>query len=110
MIIAISVSALEHLHRIMQTDPSALGVLVTITPTGCAGSKYNFELVHQLTPDIIPADSTNTLYIKITDLNKLQNSTLTIIQSGLQRVLQLDNPNELDRCGCGLSIRFKDPL
>jgi iron-sulfur cluster assembly protein len=78
---------------------------ISLVKSGCTGFEYQFlkdENYNELKDVIIE----NKIIFFKTLLPKLENSTLYYKKEGLNKILDLKNPNISVQCGCGQSFSF----
>ncbi len=78
---------------------------------GCGGNEYDLKPI--ITTDIDPSDdfielgAAKALYVPAIDMLKLFGVTIDYIEDGLgNRRIDISNPNETGKCGCGKSVTF----
>jgi iron-sulfur cluster assembly protein len=77
---------------------------------GCGGNEYDLKAVNEdanVDEDVLKVDDTLSIYIPKTDVLKLFGATIDFIEDNLgNKRLNITNPNEKGRCGCGQSVTF----
>lgn len=78
---------------------------------GCGGSEYDLLPVNadkiDLSDDYMELGPDVTLYVPAMDMLRLFGTTIDYIEDDLgNRRLDISNPNEAGRCGCGKSVTF----
>ncbi len=102
-------SAKTHLIRISN---GSVGLRLTIRGgKGCGGNEYDLNPLTQdaidSTDDFIPLNNTTSLYIPAMDMLKLFGTQIDYIEDELgNRRIDISNPNETGKCGCGKSVTF----
>jgi iron-sulfur cluster assembly accessory protein len=103
-------AARGHLERSFAGDESALGLRLGIKKSGCSGFAYVMDAAREVRDDDLWFDCDGMAII--TDeasFAAIRGSTLDYVVEGLTRMLQVDNPNVEDSCGCGESFTVRDP-
>jgi iron-sulfur cluster assembly protein len=101
--------------RFLDVAKNAAGVRMYIKSAGCGDGKYKFDLVEQGREDAgdlyYDLGQGKKLFIPTMDFfGKLMNSTIDFVEDDLgNRHIQVENPNEKGRCGCGESVVFGKP-
>lgn len=78
---------------------------------GCGGNEYDLIPVApndiDASDDFIPLKEDAALYIPAMDMLKLFGATIDYIEDDLgNRRIDISNPNETGKCGCGKSVTF----
>ena len=78
---------------------------------GCGGNEYDLKPVPadsvDTTDDFFVLNDNVNLYIPAMDMLKLFGSQVDYIEDDLgNRRIDISNPNETGRCGCGQSVTF----
>lgn len=82
------------------------GIRIGVKTTGCSGLAYVLEFVDcPLQSDIEVDCHECKLYIDPKSCPYLQGMTIDYVRNGLNEGFEFKNPNEKDRCGCGISFR-----
>jgi iron-sulfur cluster assembly protein len=82
---------------------------IGIKKTGCSGFAYTFDVVEKSaeTDHIFPQEEGVIICVEPDALNVFKGSVvLDYVKHGLNKRLELLNPNEKHRCGCGESVQF----
>lgn len=106
----VTVAAKSHIIGMILRDGKT-NVILDIVPGGCNGYEYKWTLTNDTltengSTDIRLSDS-NVLYLTKGATDKMSASVITIKQEGLNRRLEIINPNVAYECGCGESVNFK---
>jgi iron-sulfur cluster assembly protein len=85
-----------------------LGIRIGVKTTGCSGLAYVIEYLKDDKFD--PADERiiyKNFIVKTAtrDLVYLRGLEVDYVKNGLNEGFEFKNPNERDRCGCGISFR-----
>jgi iron-sulfur cluster assembly protein len=78
---------------------------------GCGGNEYDLKPLQQADVDVaddyIELGNGAALYIPAMDMLKLFGSNIDYIEDDLgNRRIDISNPNETGKCGCGKSVTF----
>ena len=85
--------------------------LMILAGKGCGGNEYDLRPV-KLDDDVSGDDALNvsdalTIFIPKKDVLKLFGCTIDFVTDAVgNRKIEIINPNEKGRCGCGLSVSF----
>lgn len=101
--------ARAHLKRVVG-DLAGLRLMI-LKGKGCGGNEYDLRGVQ---PDKIDATDVRleveeglTLFIPQTDVLMLFGTTIDYVEDSVgNRKIEIMNPNEKGKCGCGLSVSF----
>jgi iron-sulfur cluster assembly protein len=90
------------------------GIRLGVKTTGCSGLAYVLEYVDRYEYDETtinyaqPGYHNTPSFCVLVDKRHeslLANMTVDYVRSGLNEGFEFSNPNERDRCGCGISFR-----
>lgn len=90
----------------------ATGLRLTIRGgKGCGGNEYDLKPLADAdidaSDDFITLNDTCNLYIPAMDMLKLFGTEIDYIEDDLgNRRIDISNPNETGKCGCGKSVTF----
>lgn len=107
--ITITDSARVHLIKVSN---GASGLRLSIRGgKGCGGNEYDLKPLTgaDIDPsdDVLQLSETTSLYIPAMDMLKLFGSQIDYIEDDLgNRRIDISNPNETGKCGCGKSVTF----
>lgn len=89
----------------------AIGLRLTVKPTGCSGNSYRMEhvMAEDLTADDRFAAGASTLYIPKTHSWMLIGMVVDFAKTDMSEGFVFTNPNETGRCGCGESFMVDHP-
>ena len=106
MAITLTPAAAQHVSRYLSRRGQGLGVRLGVTTTGCSGLAYKLEYVDEQQPeDLVFEDHGVKVLIDPKSLAYIDGTELDFVREGLNEGFKFNNPNELDRCGCGESFR-----
>ena len=112
--LGVTEAAAAHIQRTMAEQPDALGLRVGVTKSGCSGFGYVMDFAQSIEPNdlafIAKTASGDELLIVCDEASFpiIKGATLDYVINGLSRLLQFNNPNVVDSCGCGESFTIKE--
>jgi len=98
--------------HLIKVSNGAVGLRLSIRGgKGCGGNEYDLKPLSQgdvdSTDDFIELAEGLTLYIPALDMLKLFGAKIDFIEDDLgNRRIDISNPNETGKCGCGKSVTF----
>lgn len=98
-------AAISRSQKYLKANPSAIGIRINITRSGCSGYGYHIDLADAVTDN----DTAFTypdfqVVIKTADLPLVDGLKLDIKKQGLNESFSFDNPQAQATCGCGTSF------
>ncbi|MEL7026229.1 MAG: iron-sulfur cluster assembly accessory protein [Pseudomonadota bacterium] len=106
--VTITPAAQKEIVRLM-TKGSKKGLRIGIKKGGCAGMEYTMEYVDEIDAnDEVIEDGDARVMIAPMAQMFLFGTIIDFETSLLESSFQFKNPNVVDACGCGESIKFKD--
>lgn len=108
-LITLTAAARQRLDQLADFQPEATGLRISLKSSGCAGLKYDYELVTEIAPTdrVIYSGRLSLLIDPMAEIY-LAGSTLDFVDNGLGAAFDFTNPNETKRCGCGKSFTPKE--
>ena len=104
--LTVSARAARHFASQLEKHPIAVGVRVSVEPSGCSGYGYRVDPAEAIgAADVVFETSGVRLVVDAASLPYLEGTTIDVEEQGLGRRLRFDNPNALQTCGCGESFR-----
>ena len=99
--------AAERVKELMAlSDKPIIGVRVGVKSTGCSGLSYRMEYAEEKGAfDEVIEDKGVTVLIEPTATMFLLGTEMDFVEEDLGARFVFNNPNEVDRCGCGESFR-----
>ena len=91
------------------TTKNYAGIRLGVKTTGCSGLAYVLEYVKEYTDEQYVINYAQPEFIVLVNQKDnvyLQNMTVDYVRQGLNEGFEFSNPNERDRCGCGISFRI----
>ena len=85
--------------------------LMILKGKGCGGNEYDLRGVTEAnldtTDDRLEVEEGLTIFIPKTDVLMLFGTTIDYVEDSVgNRKIEIINPNEKGKCGCGLSVSF----
>jgi iron-sulfur cluster assembly accessory protein len=107
--ISLTPAAAAHIQSTLATEPTALGLRVGVKKSGCTGYGYVMDFAREINADDLVFEQSGVrLICDEPSLTMLKGSSLDYVVNGLSRLLQFNNPNVVDSCGCGESFSVKE--
>lgn len=107
--IDLTAAAAAHIQTTLASEPTALGLRVGVKKSGCTGYGYVMDFARQIDADDLVFEQYGVrLVCDEQSLSMLKGATLDYVVNGLSRLLQFNNPNVVDSCGCGESFSIKE--
>lgn len=98
--------------HLIKVSNGAAGLRLSIRGgKGCGGNEYDLKPLTQndidTSDDFIPLNNETLLFIPAMDMLKLFGTQIGYIEDELgNRRINISNPNETGKCGCGKSVTF----
>ncbi|WP_380058568.1 HesB/IscA family protein [Falsihalocynthiibacter sp. SS001] len=101
-------AAIAQIKRLMARDGSE-GLRIGVKKGGCAGMEYTMEYVSEINPhdEVIREDGACVMIAPMAQMF-LFGTEIDYATSMLESGFKFNNPNVVDACGCGESIKFSD--
>lgn len=108
--ITLTAAAKQHLHSSLEASPAGtIGIRFGIRDAGCSGFAYTLDFTDaQHASDHVFAFDEVRILVANDHLPALAGTEIDYVQQGVNAVLEFNNPNVIDSCGCGESFKFKD--
>lgn len=101
-------AAIAQISRLMARDGSQ-GLRIGVKKGGCAGMEYTMEYVSEVNPhDEVIREGDAVVMIAPMAQMFLFGTEIDYEVSLLEAGFKFNNPNVVDACGCGESIKFAD--
>jgi iron-sulfur cluster assembly protein len=105
--ITVTDTASEKIKQNLTKRGKGMGIRMGIRTTGCSGLAYVLEYIDTV-------ESTDTAYeqdgfVIVVDPKSAAIMTgieIDYVRQGLNEGFEFNNPNEKDKCGCGMSFRI----
>ena len=106
--VSITPAARAQIARLMEKDGTQ-GLRIGVKKGGCAGMEYTMDYVSEIDPhdEIVEEDGARVLIAPMAQMF-LFGTEIDYETSLLEAGFKFRNPNVVDACGCGESIKFKD--
>ena len=106
--VSISSAAAVQIRKLMERDGSE-GLRIGVKKGGCAGMEYTMEYVDAVDPndEVVEQDGARVMIAPMAQMF-LFGTQIDYETSLLESGFKFKNPNVVDACGCGESIKFKD--
>lgn len=103
--ITVTDKAATHIHQYSKSRGTAPSIRLSINKTGCSGYQYIIELAQVAsTNDMVFTTNQVNVYVDKQSLPIVQGSQIDYTTDKLTSGLVINNPNEKQQCGCGLSF------
>jgi iron-sulfur cluster assembly protein len=106
--VTITPAARRQIARLMARDKSQ-GLRIGVKKGGCAGMEYTMDYVSEIDPhdEVVEIDGARVMIAPMAQMF-LFGTEIDYETSLLESGFKFRNPNVVDACGCGESIKFKD--
>lgn len=107
--VTLTPAAAAQIERLMAHD-GAMGLRIGVKKGGCAGMEYTLEFAQEIGPmdEIVEQGAARVLIAPMAQMFLFGTEIdyeSTLLSSGFR----FNNPNVVESCGCGESIKFADP-
>ncbi|QFT62279.1 iron-sulfur cluster assembly protein [Roseivivax halotolerans] len=101
-------AAIKQITKLMERD-GRYGLKIGVKKGGCAGMEYTMDYVDaaESNDEIVESDGARVLIAPMAQMF-LFGTEIDYETSLLESGFKFRNPNVVDACGCGESIKFKD--
>ncbi len=105
--VSMTPAAASQIARLMKKDNSQ-GLRIGVKKGGCAGMEYTMEYVSEVDPhdEVVEQDGARVMIAPMAQMF-LFGTEIDYQVSLLESGFQFNNPNVVDACGCGESIKFE---
>jgi len=106
--VTLTPAAAERVTRLM-AENGAKGLRIGVRKGGCAGMEYTMDSVSEMDPhdEVIEQDGAVVMIAPMAQMF-LFGTRIDYEVSLLEAGFTFNNPNVVDSCGCGESIKFRD--
>jgi len=106
--VTLTPAAAERVTRLM-AENGAKGLRIGVRKGGCAGMEYTMDSVSEMDPhdEVIEQDGAVVMIAPMAQMF-LFGTRIDYEVSPLEAGFTFNNPNVVDSCGCGESIKFRD--
>ncbi|WP_172326708.1 iron-sulfur cluster assembly accessory protein [Mangrovicoccus sp. HB161399] len=107
--VTLTPAAAKQINSLMAKDDRQ-GLRIGVKKGGCAGMEYTMEYVSQVDPmdEVVEQDGARVMIAPMAQMF-LFGTEIDYEVSLLEAGFKFRNPNVVDACGCGESIKFADP-
>ena len=103
--VTLSERAARHFAVQLAKRHGAVGVRLSVQPSGCSGFGYRLDFANGVRADDAVFESgAIRILVDPLSLPYVQGASIDVAQEGLARRLRFDNPNARHTCGCGESF------
>jgi len=106
--VTLTPKAATQVRKLMDSKGHA-GLRIGVKKGGCAGMEYTMDFVDQPDPndEVVEQDGATVMIAPMAQMF-LFGTEIDYQTSLLESGFHFNNPNVVDACGCGESIKFKD--
>ena len=106
--VTLTPAAAQQIVRLMQSQGSQ-GLRIGVKKGGCAGMEYTMDYVSEIDPndEVVEQDGARVMIAPMAQMFLFGTEIdyeVTLLESGFR----FNNPNVVESCGCGESIKFAD--
>jgi len=107
--VTLTPAAVSQIVRLMERD-GAFGLRLGVRKGGCAGMEYTMEVAAEAGPmdEVVEQDGARVMIAPMAQMF-LFGTEIDYETSLLSAGFRFNNPNVAEACGCGESIKFRDP-
>lgn len=108
-IVSFTDRALKHIASSFVDSPAGTaGIRFGLRNAGCSGFAYTFDFAAGPKDGEMAYEIQGIkVFVKDADLSSIRGTEIDLVQQGINSVLQFNNPNVANTCGCGESVQFK---
>jgi len=108
--VSITPAAARQIAKLMEKDGSS-GLRIGVKKGGCAGMEYTMDYVAEIDPadEVVEQDGARVMIAPMAQMF-LFGTEIDYQTSLLESGFVFRNPNVVDACGCGESIKFDESL
>jgi iron-sulfur cluster assembly protein len=108
--VTLTPAAAAHIRRLMDREGHA-GLRLGVKKGGCAGMEYTLAYAETVDPldEVVEQDGARVMIAPMAQMF-LFGTEIDYRTSLLQSGFEFRNPNVVDACGCGESIRFDESI
>lgn len=106
--ITLTPAAQAHIMALMMRE-NAAGLRIGVKKGGCAGMEYTMEVAAEADPmDMVVEDGAARVLISPMAQMFMIGTEIDYVDGLLESGFQFHNPNVVEACGCGESVKFRD--
>jgi len=103
--VSISERAAKRIARILESEPGATALRISVSGGGCSGFQYSFDLdASRLPDDLVVERDGAVVLIDSVSLPFVSGSEIDFVEDLIGQSFQVHNPNATASCGCGTSF------
>lgn len=103
--VTVSERAARHFAAQLAKRPGAVGVRLSVEPSGCSGFRYRVDFAEEVRADDTVLECGRIrLFVDALSVPYVQGAVIDVLQEGLSRRVRFENPNARQACGCGESF------
>ncbi|MBZ4022227.1 Fe-S cluster assembly protein HesB [Rhodobacter sp. TJ_12] len=107
--VSLTPAAIAQIAALMEREGAA-GFRIGVKKGGCAGMEYTMEVAAEADPmDIVVEAGPAKVLIAPLAQMFLLGTEIDYEEGLLETGFKFRNPNVVDSCGCGESVKFRDP-
>ncbi|MCC7322153.1 MAG: iron-sulfur cluster assembly accessory protein [Rubellimicrobium sp.] len=108
--VTLTPAAVAQVRRLMERDGKA-GLRLSVKKGGCAGMEYAMSFATEIDPldEVVEQDGARVMIAPMAQMFMI-GTEIDYVTSLLESSFRFSNPNVVDSCGCGESIRFDEGL
>ena len=107
--VTLTPAAARQIARLMARD-NRKGLRIGVRKGGCAGMEYTMEFAEEVNPldEVVEQDGARVMIAPMAQMF-LIGTEIDFQTNALETGFRFNNPNVVESCGCGESIKFRDP-
>ena len=103
--VVITQAAAQRVSEIMQNEPTASMLRISVEGGGCSGFQYKYDLVNDRQPDDLVLERAGaTVLIDEMSLQFMAGAEIDFVDDLIGAAFKINNPNAIAGCGCGTSF------
>lgn len=104
-VIRLTQAAAARFKVLLQKNPQAVGVWLTLTTKGCNGKSYKLDYVNRIPEGALPHTEHGVhIFVDGAAADAIRGTVVDYVEDELYAGFEFNNPNEKGRCGCGASF------
>ena len=106
--VTLTPAATRQIARLMEKQASK-GLRIGVKKGGCAGMEYTMDYVSEVNPldEVVEQDGARVMIAPLAQMF-LIGTEIDFQTNALETGFRFNNPNVVESCGCGESIKFRD--
>ncbi len=103
--VSVTERAARRIAEIMETEPTARALRVSVEGGGCSGFQYKFDLVaDREADDLVIEREGAVVVIDEMSVGYMEGSEIDFVDELIGASFKIQNPNATAACGCGTSF------